>query len=387
MKIFVVAQLLLFATIASLRPAEAAFEWAGAFTLNDPEHQWSMQKVGGAYVESTMRLVLYSVDMASQQAIETNEAGADALILGADCKVVEAGETIGPIVASGSCFELHVGSDDDSLFPMNTTGVAGMVAFAQHLPAEFERDMHYLKDSNGVDIEPVAQEGDDAHDHSNEGGDGDDKDKPACACVAKEHSFNIDCTATSAVLDSLSFLKANSCATDCSSDACKKSWYVVQAHHDYCAPDVLPSEIEDGFHDFDEICDSCEIERGFVEGAPACPEANCEDQSGNEAYVWLVDNGCATVCSSDPECVNRYLTLHVVHDTCDHDVLSTASEEGLHDFEDSCADVICNAPDADMDQLTCKSTDSTTDSTSQATTFFATGAGAGATGIALLLMA
>jgi hypothetical protein len=122
--------------------------------------------------------------------------------------------------------------------------------------------------------------------------------------------------------------------------------------HDYCPTDVIPSEIEDDFHDFDEICMSCEIDRIHVVGAPDCPEPNCEDESGNEAYVFLVENGCSSNCATTA-CSERFLTLHTVHDGCDHDVLSTTSEEGLHDFEDQC-DLVCNVPgSAVKDQLTC----------------------------------
>ena len=51
--------------------------------------------------------------------------------------------------------------------------------YAQHVPTEFERDQHYLKDSAGTDIEPIAQEGAGAHgDHGDHGDDhGDDGDE------------------------------------------------------------------------------------------------------------------------------------------------------------------------------------------------------------------
>ena len=42
---------------------------------------------------------------------------------------------------------------------IDTTGVAGLVIAGEHGPTEFERDTHYLYDSAGTDIEPVAEEG------------------------------------------------------------------------------------------------------------------------------------------------------------------------------------------------------------------------------------
>jgi hypothetical protein len=221
-----------------LKSAEAAFEWAGAFAVSDATHQWSMQKVGGEYADPTMRIVLFSTDapnmMDANLAIEANEATAEELIDG-DCLVVEVGEAMGPITTAGSCFELHVDeSANDSMFMIVTEGLTGMVIFAQHFPTEFERDQHYLKDSAGIDIEPIAQEGGDGHDHDHGHGDEHDEEKPSCACVAEEYNFKIDCTATAAMLDSLTFLKQSGCATDCSSAGCKEAWYLTQSRKYHC---------------------------------------------------------------------------------------------------------------------------------------------------------
>lgn len=380
----------LFATTSALSicrvAGEGGFEWAGTFALNDASHQWSMQSVDGEYADPSMRLVIVPVPTASQEAIEANEAKGESMITSSDCQKVEAGGSIGPVAEGGACYELHVGSQPDSLFPMVTEGLTGIVVFAQHFPIEFERDMHYLKDSAGTDIEPVAQEGGDGHHHHDHGhSEGGGKSSgEACACVAKEYNFKIDCTATAAMSDAFDFLKTGGCATDCTTDACQEAWYIVQAHHDYCQVDQLPSTIEDGFHDFDETCLSCDISRAFQEGVPSCPIANCEDQSGNEAYAFLVENGCLSDCSSE-KCTNAYLTLRVVHDDCEHDVISTASEEGLHDFEDVCK-VGCNAPASKGDQLTCSAiTDDASAKPSGAVASSATGAAL--LGAAALLMA
>ena len=52
-------------------------------------------------------------------------------------------------------------------------------------------------------------------------------------------------------------------------------------------------------------------------------------------------------------CRNNFLTLRVVHDDCEHDTLTRASEEGLHDMERACADVLCNAGENADDQTVC----------------------------------
>ena len=331
-----------------------AFEWAGTFTLADDTHTWIAQKVGGSYVDPSMKLVGCSIVAPNEGSIEANEAAANTLLGGTTgCTPVQVGESFGPFSATCECFQLVFDQNaDTSMFSMNTANLEHIVLFAEHVPTEFERDMHYLQDSTGTDIEPVVQEGGGHHDHSHGHGHG-DEDKIDCACAADEYNFNIDCTATAAMIDALNILKSTGCGTDCSSDECQVNWYIVQAHHDYCDPQGLPEAVEDDFHDFDSICESCHIERGFVEGAPDCPEPNCDDTSGNDAYAFLVANGCSTGCSANSECRTNYLTLRTVHDSCEHDTLSADAEEGLHDFEESCADVVCNSADSNVDQTVC----------------------------------
>ena len=143
---------------------DGGFEWAGVFEMNDDSHTWSMQKVDGVYADPTMWLVLIPTDSPTEDTMHDLEGGIDALV-DAGCTVVEDGESMSSIAADGTCFELHVGTGDDSTFTIDTAGITGMAMYAQHVPTEFERDQHYLKDSAGVDIEPVAQEGAGAHDH------------------------------------------------------------------------------------------------------------------------------------------------------------------------------------------------------------------------------
>jgi len=141
-----------------------------------------------------MRIVFYSItDPSSQESIEQHEVDAEALIDSDDgsCVDVTSGETMDPSVKP--CYTLIFDqSSDDSKYIINTEGLTGFVAFAQHVPIEFERDMHYLQDSAGTDIEPVLQEGAEGHDHSH--GHGHDKaEYEKCACAAEKFNFAIDC--------------------------------------------------------------------------------------------------------------------------------------------------------------------------------------------------
>ena len=170
---------------------DGAFEWAGIFEMNDNSHTWSMQKVGGAYADPTMRLVLIPTDSPNETTMHALESYAETLITGDSCTIIEDGESMSP-VATGSCFELHVGTGDDSTFTINTTGLTGMAMYAQHVPTEFERDQHYLKDTAGTDIEPIAQEGAGAHGHHDS-----EDDEPFCHNTEThentEHTNRTDC--------------------------------------------------------------------------------------------------------------------------------------------------------------------------------------------------
>ncbi|KAL7526400.1 hypothetical protein ACHAWF_001750 [Thalassiosira exigua] len=157
-----------------------------------------------------------------------------------------------------------------------------------------------------------------------------------------------------AVLDAHSFLKRAGCAKDCSSEACAESYLIVQSHHDYCPEDEIPTTVEDGFHDYDETCQACAIQRMHMEGEPDCPKANCDDSSGNDAYSDLIAKGCQADCSSD-ECRDAYFVLRATHDVCLHDTLSEAAEKGLHDLEGPCGERHrCNVEGAVKGELTCE---------------------------------
>ena len=142
--------------VATTTALPAGAEWGGIFPLSSASHTWSMQKVGGAYADPAMKIVLIPTTDNDAHGLEETEATAATLFAGT-CPETEAGETMTP-AATGSCFELHVGTGDDSLYTIDTTGLSGMAVWAQHFPTEFERDRHYLYDAAGTDVEPAAFE-------------------------------------------------------------------------------------------------------------------------------------------------------------------------------------------------------------------------------------
>ena len=156
----------------------APYEWAGIFEISDSTHVWNMQAVAGddgtlGYADPSMRIVVVPTNSPNEASMHAHEDAAGEMIQGDSCTVVEDGETMTPIAEDGSCFELHVGEGDDSSFTMDTQGITGFAVYTAHSPYEFERDIHYLQDSTGEDVEPVAEESAGAHDHDH-GGHGDD---------------------------------------------------------------------------------------------------------------------------------------------------------------------------------------------------------------------
>jgi hypothetical protein len=175
-------------------------------------------------------------------------------------------------------------------------------------------------------------------------GDDHDHDHISCACAADEWGFTINCADTNAMLVALQTLRDENCAFDCTSDpVCIQNYYIVQAHHDYCPEAGLPSDIEDDFHDYDQVCKACDIGRQVTDvQAPDCPVVSCSDGSGEDAYQSLLDANCLLDCDNTAICRDMFFVLRAVHDTCPHDTLSRRAEEGIHDLEVPCMNHVCN---------------------------------------------
>ena len=175
-----VARLLcLSAVLALANAAKGTPEWSAAFSLADKEHKWIMQKVGGAYADPKMWLVMLPTSNPTKQEAEDKKdammshfdfdstagghdghdhrrlAEARKLAAGGGCVEKTQGQELHP-KATGSCFMLVVNEGaSDTTWPVDTSGLTGVLMYAQHVPTEFERDMHFFKDSKGEDIEPA----------------------------------------------------------------------------------------------------------------------------------------------------------------------------------------------------------------------------------------
>merc|ERR1712216_106920 len=191
------------------------------------------------------------------------------------------------IEQGGSCFEMTVGSADDSEFTLDTTGISGVVIYAQHVPTEFERNRHYLYDSKSTDIEPVAQipkpsGGGGGHDHGHDHDHGHGSEP--CGCISKEFGFALDCNKTEVIQAAVDYLQDENCKNN-KTPECIRSFYIFQAHHDFCAHDDLPAFNEVIFHAMEEDFDTCYIERQYNPKLSMCPPVNCEDKEALKKAV------------------------------------------------------------------------------------------------------
>ena len=132
-----------------------------------------------------MRVVIIPTDTPTNESIHEFEETAESLITNESCTTINDGDTATP-ATTGSCFNFTVGTGDVSTFTIDTTGISGFVAYAQHSPYEFEADEHYLKDSTGANVEHIAEEGAGGHGH----GDHDDHvEYPICHNVESHENM------------------------------------------------------------------------------------------------------------------------------------------------------------------------------------------------------
>ena len=127
-----------------------AFEWAGTFATPNKIYFWQAEKVGGDYADPAMKIAFLPVsgtDMATLKAEEKEGSHA----LEETCEAVNAGGTMKPM--KDKCYSLKFECQLAFVRLQDHTSATSNVAiFAEHVPTEFERNSHYLKDIAGEDI-------------------------------------------------------------------------------------------------------------------------------------------------------------------------------------------------------------------------------------------
>jgi len=133
----------------------ANFEWAGIFETPQNMYMWRAQKFGGSYADPGMKLVALPSASSSESVLHNLEVEGNQTMALA-CQQLVAGSVITP--ARNRCYQLKFEQAVwQSLFKVDASGTQAVAFFAEHFPTEFESTAHYLKDTNGTDIEPAAQ--------------------------------------------------------------------------------------------------------------------------------------------------------------------------------------------------------------------------------------
>lgn len=141
--------------IAQAEEGDHAFEWAGIFETPDDTYYWGAEKVDGDYADPAMKIVLLPGSAADEDTLHGVEEDGEEALEG-DCVDTTKDDTLVP--AAGVCYKLIFDADSHlTLFKIDATGVSNIAFFAEHVPTEFERNSHYLKDVAGEDIEPMAE--------------------------------------------------------------------------------------------------------------------------------------------------------------------------------------------------------------------------------------
>jgi len=221
-----------------------SYEWGGAFATPANGYKWVAQAVDGAYADPAMKLVVFDVHAADKEHLLELAANAATLMAG-DCTAVSSGGDIPAPTASGACYQLTFPEDASADFQANvdTTGVANVAFFGEHVPTEFERDTHYFMSTDlATDIEPVATLGAPAaHDHG------------------RRLSQRINEAAAGSKLALMNNRRSRrrlaSPGTCCQNGQQRGAWKQVVAYHDLCDYNQVPEYIEIGFHDYEASCE------------------------------------------------------------------------------------------------------------------------------------
>jgi len=341
----------IFAFILGMAMASDPYEWKGVFYTPEDTYKWGAQKVSGSYADPAMKLAAIPVANATENTTWLQVlAGADSkgrTALGLQCVEVQSGGVITPM--ENKCYSLKFNQQSSqSVFTVDAAAATAIAFFAEHLPTEFEDTDHYFKDTTGVDIEPVSQAPDGGHAHSHGHGSGQNQFDSKCVCQAQKHGWRLDCTVQSKITNAVTALEANSaCKAQNPPEDCVDNYYVMQAHHDHCLHDQLPTGIEKKLHDYEHFYEDCFVKRQFDPNLLKCPDVDCNDAQALTEAIATLQGGCTTaVTCAQATCAAAIKTVLMAHDVCPEKDLPNNLETALHDHEVPCKAVLCNSADA-----------------------------------------
>jgi len=145
---------------------EAAFEWAGLFTLKKGTYTWSFSKIDAKYADEKMKMLILNTKEANADGIEGIEEEAIS-ILKKDKFIAK--KDLDTLTPSKNLYNITFNQNKEMTKVTITIKQDGnYVFFTEHMPFEFEKDEHFFKNLAHNDIEPIASEpeaGDHHHHH------------------------------------------------------------------------------------------------------------------------------------------------------------------------------------------------------------------------------
>jgi hypothetical protein len=138
----------------------------------------------------------------------------------------------------------------------------------------------------------------------------------------------------------------------CPAEDCVHNYHVMQAHHDHCLHDQLPTGIEKKLHDYEHFYDDCFVKRQFDAELTTCPKVDCSDATAMTKAIATLQapgNCNTTQACADTTCANAIKIVLAVHDLCPEDKLPNNLETALHDYEEPCEAQLCNTAEKAFD--------------------------------------
>jgi len=135
-------------------PWSESWEWSGVFDF--PTAGWytwnAARNAAGSYADASMQLVLVAAPNSTSWGLLDTKSDAQTKWTGF------ANTNSGSILTVGNSYNLVFDTHTwTSHYYFQITSPGAVAFYAQHLPVEFEKEFHYLKDASGTDIEPGAQ--------------------------------------------------------------------------------------------------------------------------------------------------------------------------------------------------------------------------------------
>jgi len=132
------------------------WEWSGMFQVQEGDWlSWNVEKgENGEYAMDSMKIIVLGVSQSSVQTLEDLEDMAENLFHG---NLTTAAS--GAVLLPGAAYLLSFSKDLWlSQFKIQAPVGGKLAFFTEHLPQEFENKLHYLKEADGHDVEPMEEE-------------------------------------------------------------------------------------------------------------------------------------------------------------------------------------------------------------------------------------